>query len=320
MDKLPCPDGNTLGRRRLMRAGQLIEISSGGRRAIITEQGATLFRLLWDDVEVLDTAAEDGYAGAGCHGQLLMPWPGRVRDGTYVFEGQTYELSVNDRSHRAAIHGWARWDAWQVKEHRGDRLTMGLRILATPGYPFALDVEQIYAWRRDGLECITTVKNLSDDTAPFGFGAHPYFTLGAPTIDSGVLQLPASQYFRAEEDLTPKLPALTVEGTEFDFRQPKPVGNAILDVTFTGLQRDGEGNAVSKFSAPDGSRTITLKFGEQIDFIQVFSGDTLSEGRRAGLAIEPYTSAPDAFNNGLGLVRLAPGASVRMAWSVSVSG
>lgn len=302
-----------------MRAGQLIEISDGNRRAIITEQGATLYRLIWDEVEILDTASEDGYAGAGCHGQLLMPWPGRVRDGKYEFDGQPYQLPINDLGHHAAIHGWARWATWQVREHRNDCVTLTYRTFATPGYPWPLEFEQTYAWARSGLQCRTVVKNAGADTAPFGFGQHPYFTLGAPVIDGGLLQLPASQYFEAQDDLTPKFPALAVEGTELDYRQPRPVGQSQLDVTFTGLERDDEGLATAVFAKADGSLKVICRYDEAVTFLQIFSGDTLQSGRRHGLAIEPYTCLPDAFNNGVGLLRLNPGAAAKVGWTVTVS-
>lgn len=302
-----------------MRAGQLIEISSGDRRAVVTEEGATLYRVIWDGADILDTASEDGYAGRGCHGQLLMPWPGRVRHGTYEFEGQSYQLPVDDHTHGSAIHGWARWAAWQVREHRPERVSMLYRQFANPGYPWPLEVEQTYAWAGTGLECRTTARNLGQGTAPFGFGAHPYFTLGAPTIDAGVLHVPAAEYFEADENLNPILPSKLVEGSPYDFRHPRPVGGTVLDVTLTGLVRDGDGKAAVKFSTPDQSRVITLKYDESISFVQLFSGDTLATGRRQGLAIEPYTCLPDAYNNGVGLIRLAPGGSVTLSWSITVS-
>lgn len=302
-----------------MRAGQLIEISSGTRRAVVTEQGATLYRVMWDGGDVLDTASEDGYAGKGCHGQLLMPWPGRVRNGSYEFDGQRYQLAIDDPNHHSAIHGWVRWATWQVREHRADRVVMGYRHFATPGFPWPLEFEQSYSWTGEGLECRTTVKNLGDGTAPFGFGAHPYFSVGSPTIDSGVLQVRANQYYRPDEHLTPRFPAVPVEGSPYDFRQPRPVGDVVLDVTLTGLERDSDGRAVVKFRAADGSVTITLKYEEPINYVQLFSGDTLDTGRRQGLAIEPYTCLPDAFNNGTGLIRLSPGASARLGWSLAVS-
>jgi len=51
--------------------------------------------------------------------------------------------------------------------------------------------------------------------------------------------------------------------------------------------------------------------------VQVYTGDTLPTGQRKAAAIEPYTCAPDAFNNGMGLAHIAPGASIRARWTIS---
>jgi aldose 1-epimerase len=51
----------------------------------------------------------------------------------------------------------------------------------------------------------------------------------------------------------------------------------------------------------------------------IYSGDTLTDvpRRRHGLAIEPMTCAPDAFNSGLGLITLQPGESHVSTWGIS---
>lgn len=302
-----------------MRAGQLIEISSGNRHAVVTEAGATLYRVNWDGVEILDITSQDGYAGSGCHGQLLVPWPGRIPDGRYQFEGQPYQLPINDHTHHAAIHGWLRWASWQVREHGNDRVVLGYRQFATPGYPYTLELEQSYQFGRDGLECSLAVRNVGDATAPFGFGHHPYFTLGDPVVDRGLLQVPAAEYFEAEHDLTPKLPSRSVDGTKWDYRELREVGPTEFDITYTALQRGPDGKATTRFCRADGSLAIAVKCHEPLDYLQVYSGDTLSEAKRAGLAIEPQTCPPNAFNHGLGLARMAPGSALRLQWSLSVS-
>jgi aldose 1-epimerase len=300
-----------------MRAGQLFEISSGNRQAVVTEQGAALFRVRWDGAELLNTANDDGFGVPGSHGQVLVPWPGRVSKGVYQYEGTLYQLMINDRQKGSAIHGWARWLTWQLKEHLADRITLSCRMLAIPGYPFPLEFEQSYAWQTDSLEISFIAKNIGDKTAPFGYGCHPYLSVGSSTINGDILQLPASRYFEANDDMSINVTPLAVEGTPFDFRQPKTVGGTELDVTLTALARDDEGKVVVVFQAPDGSISITCKYDEPIEFMQLFSGDTLPSGRRQGLAIEQYTCPPDAFNNGLGLIHLRPAASVRARWTLS---
>jgi aldose 1-epimerase len=52
-------------------------------------------------------------------------------------------------------------------------------------------------------------------------------------------------------------------------------------------------------------------------FVMVFTGDTLApERRRRGLAVEPMTCAPDAFNSGDGLLTIRPGGSVEGRWGI----
>ena len=65
--------------------GEQFEISGGGYRAVVTEGGATLRLLEHDGRPVVDGFAEDAMPAVG-RGQLLMPWPNRIRDGAYSFE------------------------------------------------------------------------------------------------------------------------------------------------------------------------------------------------------------------------------------------
>ena len=211
-----------------------------------------------------------------------------------------------------------RWFTWQLHEHAADRVTMRCSVFALPGYPFPLEFEQSYAWQSYGLEIVTTVTNLGASTAPFGWGVHPYFMAGSPGIDDCVLHVPAGKYFEIQRRSEPRsYPPCrwTVPSSTSGSRGRS--GRARFDVTLTDLARDDEGRAVTNLRAHDGSFSVTCKYDEPIKFVQLFTGDTLPSHQREGVAIEPYTCAPDAFNNGLGLIRLAPGASQRVRWTIS---
>jgi aldose 1-epimerase len=301
----------------LGRAGLFFEIKDGDLEAIVTEQGANLYKLRSAGTDLLDTVNDDGYTAGGGHGQLLLPWPGRVRKGAYEFDGEHYQLPINDLSSGSAIHGFTRWLGWEVKEHHADRVSLTCLTLGQPGFPFPLSFEQTYHLHHGALEITTTATNFGTRTAPFGCGAHPYFKTGDGTVDSSVLQVGAASYFRTNADLSPKLPAAPVDGTPFDFREPRAVGTTEYDVTLTDLVRDEGGRASANFRSPDGSISITCKYDEPIRFLQVFSGDTLTAHRREGLAIEPCSCPPNSFNNGVGLIRLGPGGSARVRWTIA---
>jgi aldose 1-epimerase len=55
---------------------------------------------------------------------------------------------------------------------------------------------------------------------------------------------------------------------------------------------------------------VTLWVDEHIRFIHVYTDD-------AGLALEPMTCAPDAFNSGDGLLALVPGGSFSARWALN---
>ena len=301
----------------LGRAGQIFEVKSKGRSALVTEQGAGLLSVNWDGTELLNHVNDDGYGGNGAHGQVLAPWPGRVSRGAYSYAGEEHRLPVDDQAHGAAIHGLARWLTWAPKHEAPGSLTMAARLLARPGYPFCFDLEQSYTWLAGRLEVSFRATNIGRCPAPFGYGCHPYFTVGLPSVDEGILSVPASEYLATDNDLNPLLPARPVDGTPYDFRQPRPVGDARLDVALGGFQRCGDAEVAVTFASPDGAVVITCHYGPEVRFVQLFSGDTLTVGRRQGLAIEPYTCAPNAFNNGLGLKEVGPGETLRVDWSVS---
>jgi len=300
-----------------MRAGHLFEISSGNRRAVITEEGATLARVIWEGVDLLTGVEPDGYSGDSAGGHILVPWPGRIAGGSYEYEGKRYQLPLNHQG--TAIHGLGRWAAWQVNQHSADRLTLGCREFAQPGYPFPLEFEQTYTWLRDGLEVSFSATNIGDQTAPFGYGCHPYLSAGSPQVDDDILVVRANRYLEVNADLSPTGAMPSVEGTPFDFRQPRPVGAERIDSTLTDLERDADGWAVVELRSLTGGVTVRCRVDETIQFLQVYTGDHLPGAPRRGLAVEPYTCAPNAFNNGFGLAHLTPGGSLRARWALSAT-
>jgi aldose 1-epimerase len=49
-------------------------------------------------------------------GQVLIPWPNRLQDGSYEFNGRRYQLPLNEPEHHNAIHGLVRWSTWTATE------------------------------------------------------------------------------------------------------------------------------------------------------------------------------------------------------------
>ena len=70
-------------------SGQQFVLSTSGSRAIVTEVGGGIRQLTVDGVEVLDGYGVDDMCD-GARGQTLLPWPNRVADGRYTWDGADY--------------------------------------------------------------------------------------------------------------------------------------------------------------------------------------------------------------------------------------
>ncbi|HEX8976042.1 MAG TPA: aldose 1-epimerase family protein [Solirubrobacteraceae bacterium] len=295
-------------------SGEQHEIRHRDQRAVIVEVGGGLRRYETGAGPVLD-----GYGAAercsGGRGQVLMPWPNRLRDGRYEWRGSTQQLPLSEPETGTAIHGLVRWAAWAVAERAEDRIVMAHRLHPQPGWPGTLDLRVEYRLGDDGLTVLTTAVNTGADACPYGAGFHPYLSLGVPSVDELILQVPARTRLEANRRGLPTGRS-AIAGTELDYRPGRRIGEARLDDCFTDLDRDGDGRARVTLAHAD--RTAAVWVDQAFGYLMVFTGDTLApERRRRGLAVEPMSCPPDALRSGEALVILEPGQTFTGAWGIS---
>lgn len=297
-------------------SGEQFELGAGPYRAVVTSVGATLRGLWFGDRPVVSGFGETERSTFG-RGQVLAPWPNRLRDGRYRFSGRDLQLPVNEPERRNAIHGLVRWQEWTVTDRQADRVTLEHVIWPRDGYPFLVELAVTYALDgAGGLSVLTGARNAGADPCPFGIGFHPYFGDGRG-VDDVVLHCPARTALVADERGIP-VGREDVSGTERDFRAPRPVGTVGLDTCFTDIPPGGDGRGEVRLLDPDGTET-TVWADDAFGFVMVFSADTLpGPQRRTALAVEPMSCAPNAFQSGEGLVVLAPGERWEGAWGVRV--
>ena len=301
-------------------SGRQFEIRRGAQRAVVVEVGGGLREYLVDGQHVLDGYAIDHMADGG-RAQPLLPWPNRLADGHYEFDGEQMQLPIDEIGRRNAIHGLTRWVNWICTEQVEDRVRMSNRLYPRPGYPFTLDLQIDYALDDAGLTVRTAAHNVGRRRLPFGAGQHPYFTVGTALIDAAELQLPAQS--RLELDPDRRLPTgkiSAVAGTSFDFRQRKRIGSLVIDECFAELVRDADKRARVTLADPRSGKSLVVWMDERYRYIQAFTGDTLiPDRRRRSLAIEPMTCPPDALRSGTDLIVLEPDQACTLAWGVSSS-
>jgi aldose 1-epimerase len=294
--------------------GEQIELRAGEQRVVVAEVGAGLRSYTVGDQDVLDGYAADELAPSG-RGQVLAPWPNRIEDGTYEFGGAQHQLPLNEVEARNAIHGLVRWSAWSAAEHAPDRVLFEHTLHPQPGYPFSLALGIEYSLSQDGLRVTSTATNIGPEACPYGFGMHPYLTMGTEKVDELILRAPGRTVLKTNDRGIP-VGSEPVEGTEYDFRRPRPIGTAKLDHAFTDLESDGDGLASVELLNPEDERTILLWLDDGYRYLQLFTGDPLRDVARRSLAVEPMTCAPNAFRTGDGLLVLEPGEATSSSWGI----
>lgn len=298
-------------------SGEQFELTRDTQRATIVEVGAGVREYVVGEREVLQPYAVEDICD-GAHGAPLIPWPNRLADGRYGFEGVEHQLALSEPTKQNAIHGLLRWRPWQASERESHRVVMSTRLYPQPGYPFVLDVSISYELGDEGLTVATTAANIGERACPYGAGQHPYISPGDGSIDDCLLELPARTRVLTDDERQLPSGSEPVQGGDFDFSRPRQLGALKIDSAFTDLVREADGRAVTRLTRKDGSR-VELWVDEHHKFIELYSGDTLAPSRRRhGLAVEPMTCAPNAFQSGEGLVRLEPGRSLTTCWGVRV--
>ena len=283
----------------------MFELERGRQRLVVAEVGAALRSWTVSGHELLD--AHDG-APTDFAGRVLVPWPNRIRDGRYVFDGVEHRVALTEAERGNALHGLTTGRRWRATRSSTRHLTLVYDLRPQPGYPFALRLSAGYELTSDGVVITLSANNVGTERAPFGAGIHPYLTLGA-RIDDELLELPARVRVPVDDRLLPTGPPVEIKDTEVDFSTRRPIGELQIDACFSDLERSAAGVARVRLASAAGGRRVTLWMDEHFRYVQVYTADAVAdaERRRRSIAIEPMTCAPDAFNSGAGLLVLEPG-------------
>jgi galactose mutarotase-like enzyme len=297
-------------------SGTQHRIARGEQVAVVTEVGATVRSYDVGARPLLDGFPADQRPDGG-RGQVLAPWPNRVRDGRYRFRDQDLQLGLTEADKGNAIHGLVRWVGWVVVSHTDDEVVMATTVWPQPGYPWLLRLRATYRLTDDRLEVALAARNDGEQPAPYGVGQHPY--LAAPgVVDDAVLTLPADRRLLTDDRSIP-VGEEAVDGTAYDFRAGRAIGDLRLDEAYVALQPGPDGQVRVHLEEAGSDHGVELWCeGATTKCLQVFSGDTLPDPtrRRRGLAVEPMSCPPDALASGVDLVVLSPGDEHVLRWGV----
>jgi len=298
------------------RSGRQLTITARGYRADIASIGATLRALTFEGRDLVIPFDADEVRPAH-RGATLAPWPNRIVDGRYAFDGATYQLALTEPARSHALHGLVAWLDFAMREIADDRVVLAAVIQPQAGYPFRVEIQVEYSVDATGLHQRVTGRNLGADAAPWGTGPHPYLTAGDEHVDDTELLLPASEVLTVTADRLSPVALEPVDAhPEWDFRTPRRIGDTFIDHAFTGLQRDARGVAAVRLRGASGAG-VEMAWDAGCPWVQVHTADLPDPvASRRGLAVEPMTCPPDAFNSGTDLIVLEPGAAHTAGWSI----
>ena len=290
--------------------GDQYTLRFGESEAVITQvaAGIRVFRSGGVDVtEPFDIASPTPSA----NGIVLVPWPNRVRDGSWMGEGERQQLALTEPALRNASHGLLRFHPYTLVSVTSSSVCQSALIVPQTGYPFLLQTRVTHILDERGLTVVHTVINEGTTAAPVAIGAHPYLRIGDVPSDQLTLTVQTLTRFETDErkNVTDEVP---VAGTPYDLSRGVRVSDLVLDTGFS-----VPAAAEHVLSADDGRRVV-LWTDASYEFVQLFTHRSFA-GRTSGvpaLAIEPMTAPGDALNTGRGLTWLQPDDVWTVRWGI----
>lgn len=290
--------------------------NDAGVKLALIDYGATIQSIVVPDRDgdLTDVAfGFDDVAGYqsdanGYFGCTVGRYANRIAEGRFELNGEAYQLATNDGPNH--LHGGAErsldkvmWDASPFSSSEGEGVVFNyVSPAGEEGYPGKLSIEVRFTLTRDnriviGYEATTdapTIVNLTN---------HAYFNLagaGAPTINDHTLVIDADSYTPVNDTLIPTGQITAVEGTPFDFREPKLIG-AHVDQLGTGEGAGYDHNFVLRQNAGENTlrraaRLVEPASGRTLEVwtdqpgLQFYGGNFLKGQAGKGGKSYPYRS------------------------------
>ena len=270
---------------------EVVVLSGAGHEVrILPENGFNLYSWTVDGQQIMMEAEDLSLKGPKYGIPVLFPFPNRVKDSCYSWQGKAYTLQK--RGVKVARHGLVCDEAFEVTDMGADEneahCTAVIEIAPEnalyEGYPFACRLAVTYTLTQTGVRMDAHVENLSEQLMPFGFAVHPYFTKRGDG-NTCFIKVPAKRYYETDENLIPSGRILNAgEGTTIhdDFHSAESLD---LDTVFRGLTED----MISQVRWSD--LELAISASDCFRNAVVFTPKT-----RPGFCIEPQTCATNFIN------------------------
>jgi aldose 1-epimerase len=229
---------------------------------------------------------------------ILFPFPNRIRDGRFAWNGKEYRLPRNDPAGANAIHGFACRTPWRVVDRGADATSAWVhgqwrcssdapdcRAL----WPADQQIDVTYRLGAGVLRIEAVVRNPDSVSLPFGLGYHPYIAM--PAAGDCTACVPARSYWVLQDSL-PTGEQRPVSG-QLDLRTPRAIRELQLDDVLTDLPPTPPGpvGLSERAVIAGGGTEVHLVWSVEFQDAVVFTPP-----HRHAFCVEPYTCTTDAVN------------------------
>ena len=287
---------------------QITDLLAGVQVSLLPETGALLheFSIPQENrrIQVIDNYKNQAdlqrNLSSSYKSAKLSPFVCRIAQGKYAFEKQSFEFQ-NKFNDGSAIHGILYNKPFRVLEkiisEEKASVLLGYEYRGDdPAYPFDYNIQIRYTLNKGGrLSLVSTLENKSPRRIPMADGWHPYFSLEGK-VDDWLLSFHSTQNLVFDDKLIPTGQLRQVE----KFYAPRLIGNEFFDHCF--LLEEEPGVPAVELENPANGLHLRLFPDQHYPFLQIYTPPD-----RNSIAIENLSAAPDAFNNGLGLLIMEPG-------------
>ena len=301
----------------------LYTIRGGQITAEISDFGATIVKLFVPDRDgnvadvVLGFDDPNEYAKSGTYfGAVVGRNANRVGGANFILNNRTYSLDPNDNGCNNLHSGFDPYKnrLWKVERHDANSIRLSLQSPdGDQGFPGNATIHVTYTIDPDNTLRIT-YDSICDKDTVFNMTNHAYFNLAGhdhpeKAMDQ-TLSMPARFFTVCDAASIPTGENRSVEGTPFDFREPKPIGRDI-NADYEALQLlGGYDHNFEIFTAPgailcDPESGRTMAVITDCPGVQFYAGnflegeigkDGVSYCYRGGICLETQFY-PDSINH-----------------------
>lgn len=208
-------------------AAEIINYGGIVTKILVKDKSGIIRDVVLGRASLAEYENNDGYIGAaiGRHAN-------RIAKGEFEISGKNFKVGINENSN--SLHGGViGFDkkVWEAEEVAGENALILTYTSADgeEGFPGELKVTMKYTVTDDNSFKIE-YNAVSDKDTLCNLTNHSYFNLGgheSGAIYNHILQINAECYTPNDEEGMPTGEVLSVAGTPFDFRAPKPIGQDI---------------------------------------------------------------------------------------------